>query len=157
MSEYEAWNAFWDDVSRAGRTEVIRDIEVPVPTDVPLDLEERRSALSDSSAFEDYAELVGMLFGKDVPARWKDAGMGLRELQTAFAWGMAQASGEDITFRQAYETVMAADDDEGKPAAPQGANRAARRAAAKKPSAATGGPSKRTSSGSTASARTTSR
>lgn len=150
--QHEAWDDFWADVTGAGRTEVIRGVTVQVPKDIPLAVEKRAEDLAESGAFEDYAELIGMLFGADVLQQWLAAGMGVRELQVVLAWGMAQGSGEDVTFRQAYETVTAADD-EGKPQAPAGANRAARRAAQKKPPGGTGGRSKRTSSASTASTR----
>lgn len=148
----DSWDAFWAEVAGEQRTEVIRGIEVPVPTNLPLALEKRATDLEDSERFEDYAELVGRIFGPDVLTRWVDAGMGLRELQVVLTWGMAQGSGQDMSFREAFETVMKADD-EGKPEAPAGANRAARRAAQKKPSAGTGGRSRRTSSASTASTR----
>ncbi|MGW1039896.1 hypothetical protein [Streptomyces sp. NPDC002547] len=150
----QSWDDFWAEVSPA-RTEVIRGIEVRVPTDLPLAVEQRAEDLRDSDAIEDIAELLDLLFGVSLDA-WRDAGMGLRELQTVLTWGMAQASGVDMTFAEAYEAVVKGDG-EGKPVAPPGANRATRRAASRAPSASTGGRSKRTSSGSTGSARKTSR
>jgi hypothetical protein len=153
MSEHESWDQFWSEVTAKARTEVIRGVEVRVPTDIPLAVERRMEELSDSSALEDVADLVSRIFGADVLEQWIDAGMGSTEFKTVVAWGMAQGDGQDISFREAYERVRAAD--EGKaPAAP---NRAARRAASKTPSAATGGPSKRTSSASTASTHKVSR
>lgn len=143
-----SWDAFWDDIRASGRTETIRGVTVQVPTDIPLAVERRMEELQDSSALEDVAELVAGIFGADVLEQWIDAGMGTIEFKTVVAWGMAQGTGQDIDFRDAYERVRAAD--EGKPPGP---NRAARRAASKKPSAATGGRSKRTSSASTASTR----
>lgn len=147
-----AWDAFWDEIHAGARTETIRGVTVRVPTDIPLAVERRMEELADSTALEDVAELVGMIFGGDVLDRWIEAGMGVVEFKTVVAWGMAQGSGQDIGFREAYERVRAAD--EGKPAGP---NRAARRAASKRPSAATGGRSRPTSSASTASTRPASR
>lgn len=151
----QSWDEFWAEVS-IGRTEVIRGVKVAVPTDLPLAVEKRIEELRESEAEEDIAELLRLLFGADVLEEWRDAGMGLRELQTVLTWGIGQAAGKDISFAEAYELVLAGDG-EGKPRAPQGANRATRRAASRKPSASTGGRSKRTTSGSTGSARKTSR
>lgn len=143
-----AWDAFWDDIRARGHTETIRGVTVRVPTDIPLAVERRMEELADSSALEDVAELVAGIFGADVLSQWIDAGMGMIEFKTLIAWGMAQGTGQDISFREAYERIRAAD--EGKAPAP---NRAQRRAASKKPSASSGGRSKRTSSASTASTR----
>lgn len=147
----ESWDHFWAEVQGAG-TETIRGVEVPIPTDVPLALEQRLKTLESDSSEDGVREMVGLLFGGDVLDRWVENGMGLMEFKTVIAWGMAHATGTKVTFREAYETVLAAEADEGK--AP---NRAARRAASKPPSGTTGGRSKRTSSASTATARRTSR
>ncbi|WP_028814427.1 hypothetical protein [Streptomyces flavidovirens] len=144
-----SFDAFWATVS-GGKTETIRGVTVTIPTDVPLAMEMRISELRESSAEQDIRELLGMLFGADHLDAWRDAGMGLTELQTVLAWGMAHASGKPLTFAEAYEAVMSA---QGEGKAPSGQNRAARR----KPSASTGGRSARTSAASTASARKSSR
>jgi hypothetical protein len=146
----QSWDEFWAEVAPS-RTEVIRGIEVQVPTDMPLAVEKRIGELRESEAEEDIGELLQLLFGVGLD-EWREAGMGLRELQTVLTWGIAQASGRDMSFAEAYELVSAGDG-EGKPLAPKGPNRAARRA----PSKSTGGRSKRTSSASTGSARTRSR
>jgi hypothetical protein len=153
---HESWDAFWAEAS-GGRTTVIRGVEVPVPTDVPLAMEQRIEELQDSESKEDLAELLAMLFGQDVLDQWMDAGMGMLELQTVMAWAMAQAGGRDISFTEALELVRSGE--AGKLPGPKGPNRAARRAtgAPAKRSAAGGGRSKRTSSASTGSARRTSR
>ena len=144
----ESWDAFWAEVSGA-RTEVIRGVTVQVPRDVPFGFEERLQELSESSSREDIADLVESLFGAETFAAWDEAGMGLQELQVVLTWGMAQASGRDLSFREAYEMVL--NGAEGK--APSGQNRAARRSQSK----STGGQSKPTSRASTGSARKTSR
>lgn len=153
---HETWDAFWAEVS-GGRTEVIRGVEVAVPSDVPMALEQRVDELRDSDAKEDLAELLSLLFGQDVLDQWMDAGMGMLELQTVLTWAMAQAGGRDLTFAEALEMVRSGD--AGKLPGPKGPNRAARRAtgAPAKRSAAGGGRSKPTSSASTGSARRTSR
>lgn len=147
-----SWDAFWAEVNAKARTEIIRGVEVRVPTDIPLAVERRMEELSESTAIEDVAELVASIFGVDVLGQWIDAGMGSTEFKTLIAWATAQGNGRDISFREAYEKVR--DADEGKPGGP---NRAARRAASKKPSARTGGRSKPTSNANTESGRTTSR
>ncbi|MEV8431994.1 hypothetical protein ACWHLZ_28090 [Streptomyces chartreusis] len=152
---HESWDAFWAEVS-GGRTEVIRGVEVAVPSDMPLVMEKRIEELRDSEAEEDLHELVAMLFGGDVLGEWIESGMGVLEFQTVLTWGMAQAGGRDMSFSEALELVRSGGG-EGKPAAPKGPNRAARRSAPAKRSAAGGGQSRRTSGGSTSSRRTTSR
>ncbi|GGV68807.1 hypothetical protein GCM10010294_24920 [Streptomyces griseoloalbus] len=154
---HETWDAFWAEVS-GGRTEVIRGIEVRVPTDVPMVMEQRIEELRDSEEKEDLAELLALLFGQDVLDQWMANGMGMLELQTVMAWAMAQAGGRDLTFAEALEVVRSGGG-EGKPLGPKGPNRAARRAtgAPAKRSAAGGGRSKRTTAGSTGSVRRTSR
>lgn len=154
-AEHETWDAFWSEVS-GGRTETIRGVQVRVPSDMPLAMERRIEELRDSEAEEDVAELVALLFGEDVMAAWVENGMGGLEFQTVLTWGMAQAGGRDLSFREALDLVREGAG-EGKPLGPKGPNRAARRAAPAKRSAAGGGRSKRTSSASTGSARRTSR
>lgn len=143
----------WDDFKRevfGDRTEVIEGVEVRVPTDLPFGVSARLADLSESSAQEDFEELVIALFGPDVFAQWADAGMGYVGLMTVLTWGMAQAAGNDVSFQEAYAAIVSGDP--GKVMSPQ-PNRAARR----RPSASTGGPSKRTSRASTGSKRATSR
>ncbi|MEV6105697.1 hypothetical protein AB0M28_13415 [Streptomyces sp. NPDC051940] len=151
-SPTESWDSFWAEVraKEQVRTEVIRDVEVAVPTDLPLALVERADELQTSGSEADIHELVARLFGKDVYGEWVANGMGLREFKVVLAWGMAQGRGTDISFAEAYKAVV--DVEQGKDQ-PTPANRAERRAQSK----STGGRSKRTSSGSTGSARKTSR
>lgn len=148
----EGWDDFWTRVNGAG-TETIRDVEIQVPTDVPLAMEQRLKALEDSESEDDIREMVGLLFGADVLGQWRDRGMGLMEFKVVLAWGMAHASGAKVSFQEAYDIVLAEEARGGK--AP--ANRAQRRAASKTPSGGTGGRSRPTSSGSTGSAPRTSR
>ncbi|MFD4740622.1 hypothetical protein ACFWNQ_25140 [Streptomyces virginiae] len=147
-SETESFDEFWASVARPTTT-IIRGVTVAVPRDMPMLVEQRLEELQDSSSLDDVAELVGLIFGENCLEKWRDAEMGLLEFQVILAWGMANARGQKVTFQEAYDIVQeqAAG---GKAPAP---NRAARRSR----SAATGGPSKATSSGSTGSARKTSR
>ncbi len=148
----QSWDEFWTEAS-GGRTETIRGVEITVPTDIPLAMEQRMAELRESEDEESFAELIALLFGVDALSDWRSNGMGLRELKTVLAWGVAQADGQELTFQQAFELVQREEASAGKPAGPKGPNRAARRAQSK----STGGPSKRTSSANTASARKTSR
>ncbi|SDM46270.1 hypothetical protein SAMN04487981_101601 [Streptomyces sp. cf386] len=154
---HESWDAFWAEVS-GGRTEIIRGVEVTVPTDMPLGFQARLEQLrhlGEESPLEEFEDLVSPLFGEGTFGQWVDAGMGSKEFLTAITWGMAQAKGTDMSFREAYEIVTS--DDPGKAA---GANRATRRAAkttaSSSRSAAGGGRSKPTSRASTGSSRKTS-
>lgn len=150
-SDTRTWDDFWAEVNTDdGPVEVIRGVEVRVPQDMPLNFRRRLQQLEASDSEEDIHELVGSLFGAGVFQQWLDAGMGGREFKVVLAWGMANASGQALDFREAYDRVVAME--QGKaPSAP--ANRAARRSQSK----GTGGRSKRTSSASTASAPGTSR
>ncbi|MFB6811250.1 hypothetical protein [Streptomyces sp. NPDC056387] len=147
-SENESWDAFWTSVSRP-KTTTIRGVEVAVPTDMPMLVEQRVEELHGSDQLEDIAELVAMIFGQDCLTKWRDNGMGLLEFRVILTWGMANARGKELSFQEAYELTQETVA-EGKAPAP---NRAARRAQ----SAATGGRSKPTSRGSTGSGRTRSR
>jgi hypothetical protein len=159
----QSWDEFWAERA-AARTEVIRGVTVNVPTDLPLNYEQRLGLLGDlgeDSKPEEFEPLIEPLFGEGVFQQWYDAGMGAREFLTIVVWGYAQASGRDVSFAEAYELAMG--DDPGKALAPnREARRAAKKTAAKKTaskprSGATGGPSRRTSSASTGTARRTSR
>ncbi|MBP5931823.1 hypothetical protein F3K39_28220 [Streptomyces sp. LBUM 1479] len=147
----QSFDDFWAEVSR-GRTEVIRGVEVQVPTDMPLIVEQRVEELQNSGSLEDIQELLGLLFGADVLDQWLQAGMGLREFQVIITWGLAHASGNPLTFQEALDLVEQGAG-AGKQLAPKGPNRAARRSQ----SAAGGGRSKPTSRASTATSRKTSR
>ncbi|MES9804918.1 hypothetical protein [Streptomyces cinereoruber] len=136
----------WDDFKAkvwGNRTEVIENVEVRVPVDLPFGFEDRVADLSSSSAREDVEELVEDLFGPDVLDQWIKAKMGTMGLMTVLTWGMAQGSGRvDFTFEDAYNAITS--DDPGK-ALGQPQNRAARR----EQSRSTGGRSRRTSAAST--------
>ncbi|MFF9197344.1 hypothetical protein ACF09L_19260 [Streptomyces sp. NPDC014779] len=146
----------WDDFKRevfGDRTEIIEGVEVKVPTDVPFGVAARMGDLSESSAQEDFEELVCALFGPEVFEQWMEAGMGQIGLMTVLTWGMAQAAGNDISFQEAYTAIVSGDP--GKAMSPEAPapNRAARRSR----SGSTGGQSRRTSPASTGSKRTRSR
>ncbi|MFI0897755.1 hypothetical protein [Streptomyces sp. NPDC020983] len=150
-----SWDAFWAEVNAdAGATEVIRRVTVRVPNDLPLGFQQRVNELRDSTADEDVRELVALVFGEGVLDQWIANDMGSREFKVVLAWGVANGTGQPLSFREAYERVVAAEAEGKAPSAQP--NRAARRAATKSPSSSTGATSRRTSSGSTASARRTS-
>ncbi|MFC8432259.1 hypothetical protein [Streptomyces sp. NPDC057253] len=146
----QSWDDFWSEVSK-GDTEVIRGVEVRVPTDMPLIVERRVEELQDSSRQEDVEELVKLVFGTDCMEQWRENGMGLKEFQTVLTWGLAHAGGRKLTFAEAYDLVQKGEGAGGGKAPTP--NRAARRSQ----SAAGGGRSKPTSRASTASARKKSR
>lgn len=148
----QSFDDFWDEVHGGRRTTVVAGVEVAVPNDLPFGFSERFEALKDSESEADAGELISLIFGEDAAAQWMaPPTIGTRKLFTILGWGMAHASGEDISFAEAHKRVTESLTAEGK--APSGQNRAARRSQSK----STGGPSKRTSSASTGSARRTSR
>lgn len=153
----DGWDAFWAEVNTTSApTETIRGVTVPVPSDLPLGFQQRVNELRDSTRDEDVRELVALIFGPGVLDQWIANDMGSREFKVVMAWGMANGGGKTTSFREAYEMVTAAEA-EGKAGSAPSPNRAARRAATKSPSSATGSTSRRISSGSTGSARRTSR
>lgn len=117
--EEAGWDAFWDETLRQeaaehghAPTETIRGVTVKVPQDLPLRYEVKASRLKDSSDDTAFAELLAELFGVDVLDVWREAGMGAREFRVILAWGLSHGKGKPISFREAYETVMKATDDE---------------------------------------------
>ncbi|MCG5220263.1 hypothetical protein [Streptosporangium sp. KLBMP 9127] len=106
--EYASWDAFWSQIEadQKPRTEVIRGVTVTVPRDLPLRVTRKIERLQHSDKEEDIASLLADVFGGDVLDTWIEAGMGATELQTVLAWAIAQASGTDISFRQAYDRVL---------------------------------------------------
>jgi hypothetical protein len=154
----DAWDEFWAEVNAKGApTEVIRGVEVAIPSDLPLGFQQRVNELKDSTADEDVRELVALIFGEGILDRWIAAGMGAREFQVVCGWGIANGGGKPTSFREAYDMVTAAAAEGKAPGELPAPNRAARRAGSKKPSSAGGASSKRTSRASTGSVRTTSR
>jgi hypothetical protein len=147
-SDSQSWDSFWAEVQQTERTEAICGVTVKVPTDITLRFDRRVEDLQASGREEDVEELVADLFGADVYQAWVTNGMTGRQFRTVLGWGMANAKGKPLTFREAYDLMKAAEDGPGNGQAPTGANRAQRRQ-----SAPTGGPSKRTSGGSTRSGR----
>lgn len=133
----DSFDAFWDEQTGGLRTTVIQGVEVVVPNDLPQGFAARFAQLKDSGKDDDAAELIGMLYGEEAVKKWMEPPqIGTRKLMTALLWGMAQASGEDITFAEAYERLKNQLSGKAQATAP---NRAARRTAQKKPSGATGG------------------
>lgn len=147
----QSWDAFWSEVNAKRRTEVIRGVEVPVPTDLPLRFQQRAAQLKDSSDESDVRELVALLFGEGVLDQWIAADMGAMEFRVVCGWGYINGSGKPTSFREAYELIRKAEAEGKAPGEPP--NRAARRAATNGRSSSTGTTSKRTSSASTGSTR----
>src|SRR5690606_33689431 len=100
---------FWAEVqaARTPRTETIRGVQVVVPTDLPMRVRVMADRLGPSSSIDDIKAIVADMFGVDAYDAWVDAGMTDLEFQTVLAWGYANGSGRQATFRQAYEQVVA--------------------------------------------------
>lgn len=152
--------AFWEQhrAEQEQPTTRILGVDVVVPTDLPLEVEDLASQLHDSGRREDFERLLGILFGPDTFEQWKRNGLTSRMLRVLVAWGFANANGRSVSFAEAADLVDKAEalkaerDAAGKATGP---NRAARRASSKtRASAGTGRSSSRTSAANTASRRT---
>jgi hypothetical protein len=156
-NEHQGFDAFWAEQLRReaaergqAPTEVIRGVTVTVPQDLPLNFRAKARAMRNDDGDDSFKELLASLFGVDVLDAWVQAGMGAREFRTVLAWAMAHGDGNPITWQQAYELVMAKDEDgdEGKAPSSTRANGG---------SGGSGRSSKPTSGASTSSGRRTSR
>lgn len=119
--------AFWQQQRAKDKPEVkqILGVEVPVPTDMPLGMQDLAEQLMDSEDAADIERLVAMLFGPLAYGQWKANGITAAMLGVLLAWGMSNAAGKPCTFEEA--AVLADDLAQGKAPA-IGPNRAARRA-----------------------------
>lgn len=156
VNEAQGFDAFWAEqlhkeaVERGiAPTEVIRGVTVRVPQDLPMRFRAKARELRDQDGIDAFKGLLADLFGVDVLDAWDAAGMGAREFKTVLHWGMSHGEGESITWQDAYDAVMAKDEDtEGDAGKGKSSTRKSGR------SASTGRSSKRTSTGSTGSTPT---
>jgi hypothetical protein len=153
--------AFWRQhrARTAAETKVILGVRVPVPTELPLALEDLINELQDVDVEDDdqVAPLIEMLFGADVYGQWKRNGLTTDMLLTLFVWGASNGGGNPMTFEEAAaEAAKWAAEGKARPV-PNRSDR--RRAASSKTSASAkaGRSSSRTSAASTTSRRKTSR
>jgi hypothetical protein len=152
--------AFWRDhrAKDAPETRRILGVDVIVPTDLPLGIEDIATELQNSQDPDDIGRLVALIFGADIYGQWKSAGVSMPMLQVLFAWGMSNGAGKAISFEEAAALVADAEAKQAAEGKAPAANRAARRASSPTPaSAAAGRTSSRTSAASTGSGRKTSR
>lgn len=143
---------FWRQHRRQGKTTTILGVELPIPTGLPLAFEDRYNELqnTDSDDQEKVAELLRLLFGEDVYARWKRNGLDTEMLKVLLVWGAANGGGTPMTFEEAV--VKAAEWEAAAGKATAVPNRADRRDSSKTRASAKGGRSSaRTSAASTAS------
>ncbi|GAA0969727.1 hypothetical protein GCM10009555_017370 [Acrocarpospora macrocephala] len=152
---FETWDGFWtevraeEDSERTGPdTVVIRGVRVEVPRRLPLKFLLKAESVAKASTVDALHDTVGALFGKEALNAWVEDGMDAPELQVALTWGVAQGSGKDMTFREAYAAVK---EQEGK--AEQEEEKAAASPPKRGNSAATGARSSRTSAANTGSRR----
>lgn len=156
-TEHQGFDAFWAEQLRKeaaergqAPTETIRGVTVKVPQDLPMRFRAMARGMRNEQGDEAFKELLAALFGTDVLDAWDKNGMGAREFRTVLAWGLAHGDGNPISWQQAYEQVMAKeeDGDAGKESS------SARKSGG---SAGTGRSSKPTSGANTSSSRKTSR
>lgn len=132
--------AFWTQhrAKSNPETKTILGCTVPVPTDMPLALQDMAEELQASQDPNDVDKLVSLLFGVGVYTQWKANGITDKMLGVLMAWGMANAAGQSTTFEQAAEMAAEAEAAKGKALKPV-PNRADRRASSKtRASASTG-------------------
>lgn len=111
-SEHESFDAFWQSLTPSEeRTETICGVTVTVPTSERMTLRfrrelERLDMHGRETTDEEMRTVVSDLFGADVLDRWTDAGMTEQQLAVVMAWGIACASGKEMTWREAYAAVV---------------------------------------------------
>ncbi|HEX2314663.1 MAG TPA: hypothetical protein VHJ17_13060 [Thermomonospora sp.] len=148
---FEDFDAFWAERRQdAGghRIRVFGEL-VTLPTELPMDVEWRLEAVRDlpaDRARAEIEELVGLLYGDGVLERWRAHGITGRQFQVLLVYGIARASGRDVSLEDAFTQVTRAHEEQ---AAPFRSPRSQRSSGGS--SNGTGGRSRRTSSGSTAS------
>ncbi|MFG1997877.1 hypothetical protein ACGFNU_01865 [Spirillospora sp. NPDC048911] len=156
---YDDFDAFWAEQRRhtGGHQIKVFGELVTLPSELPMDVEWRLEAIRDLPAGEVRAEiedLVGLLYGDGVLDRWRAHGITGQQFQVLLVYGMARASGREVSFEETLAEVARADQGgnvpfrtgRGRPDGPD------RRSSATS-SRSTGGRSRPTSSGSTGSTR----
>lgn len=127
VQPHDDFLAFWRQKRAKDKPEVkqILGVEVAVPTDMPLGMQDLAEELMDSEDPRDIERLVAMLYGPLVYDQWKANGVTVEMLGVLLTWGMSNAAGKPCTFEEA--AALAEEIEQGK--APKATpNRAARRA-----------------------------
>jgi hypothetical protein len=103
-----SFDEFWESIEDTPETEVIRGVEVrvPSPSTVTLRTQTRLRRLDlDTVSDADLTAAINDLFGDDAYQRWHDAGMQIRQLGVVLVWGLARAGGNSISWPEAYRAV----------------------------------------------------
>jgi hypothetical protein len=103
--EQDDFLAFWrsHEAATTPTTARILGVDVVVPTDMPLRVEQQALLLQDAQDIAEIRPLLVDLFGADHLDTWITNGATTRMLQVIIAWGMANATGTETTFARAVE------------------------------------------------------
>lgn len=114
--EEDDFLAFWDQQRAQAKqaTTRILGVDVVVPSDIPLGLQDLATELQDSTDPADIERLVRMLFGEGVYRQWTVNGLTVKMLTTLFCWGMANGAGKATTFAEAAELAAEAEEAKAK-------------------------------------------
>ena len=83
-------------------------VKVPVPTDAPLSytLKAQEIAESDAQDQQNILELLSDILGEEKAAEIEAANPGVRACGVLLLWALQNASGQPITFPEAYEKYI---------------------------------------------------
>lgn len=158
---YESFESFWSDhtQNRVVPTVDILGVDVPVPYDVSLGLQQRVFT-AEGNDMEGMAELLEEMFGEEILEGLFEAGVTGDQMVIILAWGVMNGSGQKVSFREAARTFYSAEEGDADPPALRKAKQAKQAASngQKKSTSSrrTGSTSSGTSGGTTASRRKTS-
>lgn len=107
-SQYESFESFWDDFAqnRVVPTVDILGVDVPVPHDVSLGLQQRVFTANGEDV-DGMVELMEQMFGEEILEQLMEAGVTGDQMVIILAWGVMNGSGEKVTFREAAERFYA--------------------------------------------------
>lgn len=109
VEDFDAWRAQQRAKRTGGRRVKVFGTVVTLPSSLPLGVTLSMDDLGDSSDIDDVRDVVGILYGKDALDHWIAEGVDLDDFQILMAWGVASASGQNITFDRAAELVAEAE------------------------------------------------
>lgn len=83
-------------------------IEVPVPTDTPLSYTLKAQEIQDSSAEDprNILKLLGDVLGKKIAEQIEEVDPGIRAIGALLLWAFKNASGDEISFEDAYTQYL---------------------------------------------------
>lgn len=133
MGETEDFDAYWAEQAAARKPRMARicGVVVPVPTSMPLYVEQMVAEMQHSTRLSDLAEVITALFGEGIYEQWVDAGIDSAQLRVVLSWGAANANGRAMSFPEAAEMIAQAEAEQAQGKAQAPTNRAHRRASSR--------------------------